>query len=151
ADEQREIERFQAELAEQYVAYRAEMMAKAAVKARGMWKNAQPAEDYPYCQDKGVKPRGLRFYRFRNGDEVLLVPTFNEDEKLVNLQMIHPDGAKRFLKGGQYTNTHCWINPPDEDESLIYLAEGWATGETIYQASEAAVLISFGTENLVAA
>jgi hypothetical protein len=88
---------------------------------------------------------------FDEGD-TLLVPIYNEKNKLVNLQFIHEDGHKHFLKGGQMQGCHYWVTKPKvaEVNNTIVVGEGWATGEVAYQATACAVISAFCASNLVA-
>ena len=129
---------------------RAKARAEARVKARRMWRDAEKAtSDHVYCQRKNVKPRGLRAFRFKNGSRPLLVPMWGEDRKLQNLQFIHADGRKHGLKGGRQSDCHRWVKKPsDGDGNTICICEGWATGESIYQATKHAVIVAFNADNL---
>jgi putative DNA primase/helicase len=128
----------------------AEERTEARKKANGMWQGAEKAwASYPYCQRKRVKPADLRIYRFRNGDEVLCVPIHDEDEYLVSLQLIDADGHKHFLDGGRKQGCHYWIGWRDQ-EKVICICEGRATGEAIYAATRYSVVIAFDAGNLKA-
>jgi putative DNA primase/helicase len=132
---------------------RAEANAEARTKAKDMWRRGvAPDDDHEYCRRKGIKPRGLRMFRFRSGATPLLVPMYDDDGKLCNLHFIHEDGHKHGLRGGPVNGCHYWIcKPQHADTDTIVICEGWSTGETIYQATGHAVVISFGSGNLPAA
>jgi putative DNA primase/helicase len=152
AEERQEIGEAIERARSEHARYKAEVHAEARVKAKRMWRDAEAASDsHEYCERKQVKPVGLRMIQFRDGDMPLLVPMYDEDEKLQNLQFIHRDGRKHGLRGGDQTDCHFWIAKPEEvksDRKIICLAEGWATGETIYQAKGCATVIGFGASNL---
>jgi phage/plasmid primase-like uncharacterized protein len=131
-----------------------ERLRKAAIrKAIQIWQAAGEAPDsFAYCQDKKVDPEGLRWCRWEDGVKVLLVPLYNERNKLVNLERIYPDGLKRFLTDGQVAGAHFWIaKPPATGTAIIIcICEGWATGETIYQATGHYVVAACNAGNLLA-
>src|SRR3546814_8903572 len=62
-----------------------------------MWAAAGPARaDHAYLVKKGISP-----HHFRQSADKVLVPMFDGDGHLRNLQRIGPDGSKRFLRGGR--------------------------------------------------
>jgi phage/plasmid primase-like uncharacterized protein len=132
---------------------RAKLQAEAAIKANRMWNDADAASpNHRYCRDKKVEPTHLRMWRFKDGGNPLLIPLRNHKGKIVNLQFIHTDGRKHGLKGGQASDCHFWIALPSEvgdKVKTIVVCEGWATGETICQATGYAVIMTFGTGNLL--
>ena len=133
-------------------AERERLRKEAIKKANRIWRKVGKAPaDFTYCEDKGVEPEGLRWCRWQDAVKVLLVPMYNENNKLVNLERIYPDGRKRFLADGQVTGTHFWVASPQTAEpAIICIAEGWATAETIYQATGHAVVAAFNAGNLLA-
>jgi phage/plasmid primase-like uncharacterized protein len=153
AAEQREIDRAGERARDKESKLRKKVQAEAAVKARSMWKKAAPAsKSFPYCKRKLVDPVDLRTFTFSNRDQTLLVPAYDEKDRVQSLQLIQPDGKKRFLKGSRAAVSHFWICHPDadavDDPDRIFICEGWATGESIYQATGCAVLMAFYAENL---
>jgi putative DNA primase/helicase len=130
----------------------AEINEEARIKARNMSQAADPAPDsYAYCQRKGVKPDVLKMYTFKKTvDTSLLVPVYDDHGKMLSLQFIDRDGKKIFLKGSRAGGGHFWIHKPKQTNDTIIVCEGWATGESIYQATGHAVVMSFGAGNLVA-
>jgi phage/plasmid primase-like uncharacterized protein len=151
AEEQREIERAMAEALTECEQARAKHRAEARVKAKRMWADAEKASaGHDYCQRKQVEPHGLRTIRFKDGGQPLFVPMRDEKGKLVNLQFIRPDGDKHGLRGGQQSGCHYWVAKPTETNSkTIVICEGWATGESIFQATEHAVIVAFNAGNLL--
>ena len=99
---------------------------EACSKANRMWKSADKATAaHPYCQNKQVNPRGLKQWRFADGAWVLLVPMWDADSKLVNLQFVRSDGHKHGLTGGQQGDCHFWIDKPRRGQPIC-ICEGWA-------------------------
>jgi hypothetical protein len=123
----------------------AKLQAEAAIKAKRMWSDADEASsDHPYCARKKVTPDGLKMWEFQDGANPLLVPLRNAKGKIVNLQFIHTDGRKHCLRDARQSDCHFWIASPsqvEESVNTIVVCEGWATGETIFQATEYAVKI----------
>ena len=124
---------------------------RAAVEAKRRWEDAEPAsESHPYCKGRGVRPGALKVESWRGGAKPLLVPMRDEESKLVNLQIIHEDGKKHSIKGGQHKDTHYWIAAPEKVKSkTICIAEGWATGRSARDATRHSTIVTFGKSNLL--
>ena len=131
---------------------RAEAEAVALAKARRMWADANLASpEHPYCARKGVKPDGLRSWRFADGTTSLLVPVLDGEEKLMSLQYIPEEGKKKFKRDCRVGGGHFWVCEPSADPAgTICICEGWATGESIYQATQHNVVIAFFAGNMLA-
>ena len=116
---------------------------KAADKAGRIWCGAQPAQaDHPYLLRKGIKP-----HRLRQSGDTLLVPLY-ADGLLMNLQRIYPNGAQRFPAGGKVKGCYSPIGRLELGEPL-YIAEGWATGASIHEATGCAVACAMSAGNLL--
>lgn len=114
----------------------------AAARAAKLWSGAKPAtDDHPYLQAKGVHAFGLRALR-----DQLMIPARDADGRLHTLQFIGPDGAKKFLTGGRISGCYFAIGRPAD---VLLLAEGYATGATLYQATGSAVAVCFNCGNLL--
>lgn len=112
-------------------------------KAAAIWQAAQPAtENHPYIVRKGIKPHGVRAYK-----DALVVPMFDAAGELHNLQFVGADGQKRFLTGGQVKGCYFTIGKPD---GALCIAEGYATGASIHEATGYAVAVAFNAGNLEA-
>lgn len=124
--------------------------AKARAEAKQLWVKSKPAwEQHPYCKRKGVKPTGLKMER-RDSASPLLVPVYDKENKLVNIQSIHTDGKKHYITGGPSKDCHYWIVKPSEVKSkAICICEGWATGASAHAATKYAVIMTFGKANLL--
>ncbi|MCW1938077.1 toprim domain-containing protein [Pseudomonas sp. MDMC_285] len=115
----------------------------AAEYAARLWRDARRADPgHPYLVGKGCRSHTLR----QRGD-VLLVP-LSRDGVLVNLQRIHPDGAKRFLSGGMVKGCCSSLGSIAAGQPL-YICEGWATGATIHEETGAAVACAMNAGNLL--
>lgn len=108
-----------------------------------LWKMAKPADPlHTYLLAKGVQPYLLR----QLGQGRLLVPLC-DDGRLVNLQIIMPDGEKRFLKGGRVQGCYAPLGKFSEG-CRLYVCEGWATGATLHKTTGSPVVCAMNAGNL---
>ena len=105
------------------------------------WTQAEQVDSHQYLADKGVRSYDLRVDR-----GALLVPLFNIDGEMVNIQSISPNGDKYFTKGGQKKG--CFYLLGDVTDTIIF-CEGYSTGASIYEATKIAVAICFDAGNLL--
>lgn len=120
---------------------------KAGKRAYARWMNADPVQEHPYLQRKGVDGLALR----QNQDGNLLVPGYDlETGRLQTLQHISPTGGKWFEKQCPKTGAVCIL--PDKDalqnQEIVLIAEGYATGASLHRATGLPVAIAFDTGNL---
>lgn len=109
-------------------AERRRLQQRAAEAARRWWAGACRADpEHPYLARKVVGVHGLR----QRGDD-LLIPLYASG-RLVNLQRIAPDGAKRFLSGGQVQASYSPLGIITSSQPLC-ICEGWATAATLHEA-----------------
>ena len=114
---------------------------RARAKAARMWRDAAPADpEHPYLRAKRIRPHGIR----QVGDE-LLVRVVDADGTLRGLQRIGPDGRKRFLAGTEVSGGYFPIGSPN---GSVVLAEGYATGAAVHEATGQAVAVAFNAGNL---
>lgn len=120
---------------------------KAAGKANHIWKRAIFADaGNPYLHRKRVQAHGAKTVNGGSLKGVLIVPLFNASLKRVNVQLIHPDGTKRFLKGGQKQSCFWWLGKPSD---TVLVAEGFATAASLYQATGNQTFMAIDSGNLV--
>lgn len=113
----------------------------ARLKAAEIWHAARPApDDHVYLLGKGVKSHGLRVH-----DGALVLP-MRDGAELYSLQFIAGDGCKRFLTGGRVSGCYFSIGKPD---GVLCIAEGYATGASIYETTGYAVAVAFNAGNLL--
>jgi putative DNA primase/helicase len=160
ARQRRELrQRQRARAAEQARAQRA-----AAELALRIWQASQPARVHPYLTRKGIAAHGARIctvdtrrkpYAIRpdlppaqrpDYRGALLVPV-TIDRRIVSLQFIAADGAKRFLSGGRTEGGYFAIGAAQDDRPL-YIAEGFGTAATIYELTQAPTVAAFNAGNL---
>lgn len=114
----------------------------AASTAHQQWEAAALATDAPYLRQKAIGPHGTR-----QRGQTLLVPVFDARGEIQSLQTIQPDGVKRFLSGGRMTGGRFWIG---QYGAVLVLAEGFATGAAIHEATGLPVCVAFNAGNLLA-
>lgn len=132
----------------------AQAHAKAEKTAYGIWKNASPADpNHAYARTKGLGINtdvlsGIRQNEYQ-GKKQLVIPLYS-DNKLVNVQTIDEDGHKKFLNGGQKQGAYTVIGDLKQSQDGIFLAEGFATASSVYQATKKPVVVAFDAGNLKA-
>lgn len=118
--------------------------AEAQTRAAGIWKAAPLApDDHPYLTRKGIKAHGARLHK-----GALLIP-MRADGKIHSLQFIGGDSDKRFLTGGRVAGCYFSIGNT-RGASALCVAEGFATGATIFEATGYPVAVAFNAGNLLA-
>ncbi len=109
---------------------------------------AQAPADHPYLVKKGVEPYGIKIDRHGR----LLVPLRDRDGFLWNFQWIDKDGRKGFLEGSRKAGLFHVLGEPAKltGKGPIILAEGYATGATLYKATGITTVVAFDGGNLPA-
>lgn len=110
-------------------------------RANQIWAKAGPCAEHPYLTRKGIKPNGARLYR-----DALLIP-MRAGGELHSLQFIGTDGDKRFLTGGRVAGCYFSIGNP-KGAAALCIAEGFATGAAIREATGYPVAVAFNAGNL---
>ncbi|GAC1607463.1 MAG: DUF927 domain-containing protein [Aquirhabdus sp.] len=131
ADDQAEIERKQA---------------AAAGLAAKAWADAKVIGDSAYLKRKKVTAHSVRFATDKTGD-VLLVPIIDSSGKLWNLQRIFANSDKRFYTGGRVSGCFHVLGDVGASDWLL-IAEGYATGATLLEATGYAVAVAFSASNV---
>lgn len=129
------------EAAERVDAEKRAHAAKMAVnRARSQWHKARDEGASAYLERKQITPEAVRF----DDDGTLLVPMFQYADgiRLVGLQKITPDGAKRFNKGMEKKGASFILGDLAADDRVAMIAEGYATGRSIRMATDEAVPLS---------
>jgi len=124
------------------IAERDAAYAVAAKEAQVLFDNAVPVVSHDYLTNKGIRPNMARVFGGK-----LIIPVYGSDGEIQSVQSIFSDGAKRFHSGGKMAGGHCWIGDPVESETLL-IAEGFATADSLHQATKLAVCIAFNAGNL---
>ncbi len=127
----------------------ARRQASARERAAHIWARAQLAPaDHPYLVAKVVAARGLRVYR-----GALVAPVRDAVGDLHGLQFIGGSGIKRFLKDAAVRGHYFQIGETGvagEGPEIFCVAEGFATGASIHEATGHRVAVAFHAGNLVA-
>lgn len=111
-------------------------------KAAIIWNASPPAPDHhPYLARKGVKAHGLRLSR-----GAIVLPMRDNAGILHSLQFIDAEGNKRFLSGGRKKGCYFAMGTPLD---TLCIAEGYATGASVYEATGYAVAVAFDAGNLL--
>ena len=80
--------------------------------------------------------------------DLLAVPLKNSDGEVWNAQFISPDGKKRYFKQGRKRGLAFRIGTPGKF-AVIVLAEGYATGASIFEATGLCVIVTFNKVNML--
>lgn len=140
--------------AEERAAYRARMEAarqqrdadkaarhaEAAKRAAAIWAASRPGP-HGYLERKGIEAHGTAVYK-----GALVVPVRDSTGALTSLQFIAEDGEKKLLTGGRKEG--CYFRIGGRPADTLYIAEGFATGASIFQATGRSVAVAFDTGNL---
>ncbi|OJA21991.1 VapE domain-containing protein [Burkholderia ubonensis] len=113
----------------------------AANRAYDQWSRADERGSSAYLDRKKITPEGVRF----DEDGTMFVPMFqygDDEPRLVGLQKITPDGAKRFNKGMQKKGAAYLLGDVAADDRMVLVAEGYATGRSIRMATREAFALS---------
>jgi putative DNA primase/helicase len=78
-------------------------------------------------------------------DGALMVPVRNVAGELQTLQFVSPEGEKRFVPGGRKAGGYFAIGAPAD---VLCIAEGYATGASVHEATGHAVAVAFDAGNL---
>ena len=139
ADRKRQIE-------EQREAERRAAAARAAEKAAKMWEAGHDAADraHDYLSRKKIPGIGARVLR-----DMLLIPMRLAPGALCGLQVIQPDGSRKFLTGTPAGGAYTTIGRPTKTGPIV-ICEGYATGVSIHVATGYCVVVAFSASNLSA-
>jgi putative DNA primase/helicase len=141
-EDRRALQKAQAEAAARVAADIERFEAKARAEAESIWQHADLAPaGHPYLLAKKISPNGSRLYK-----GCLVLPVRAADHTLHSVQFISTTGEKRFLRGGR-TRGCCYAM--GKVGKRAYVAEGFATGTTIHEATGEAVFIAFHAGNLL--
>lgn len=115
----------------------------AATAVQDIWNSCQYAsDDHPYLVAKGVKAHGIKV----TNDGRLVIPVKNHNG-ILSLQYIDAQGGKLFHSGGSTEGGFFQLDP-DCSTQTLYVAEGYATAATIYEATGQSCLVAFNASNI---
>ncbi|RCK47774.1 zincin-like metallopeptidase domain-containing protein [Thalassospira profundimaris] len=142
----KELEQSRAEAAARKAAQEQELRAQyraVAKRAYGIFQNAEPAPaNHPYLQNKQVPAGDLRIDQSGN----LLMPMANDKGFIENIQTIHPDGTKMYLKDGKKRGLMHVIEGDPKGPMIV--TEGYSTGQSLHMASGLTVVVALDSGNL---
>ena len=78
----------------------------------------------------------------------LMIPMWVSRVGLVNLQLIYPDGLKRFMAGARVKGAYSIIGCLDGADRVL-VCEGWATGASLFETYGLPVVVAFNAGNLM--
>lgn len=108
-----------------------------------IWSDGMAASpDHPYLARKGI---GVHCARV-TGDGRLMVPLYSPDGTISSLQYISDDGTKIYHPGGA-TGGKFWSI--GTDDTVIYIAEGFATAATVHEETGRMCVVAYCASNLV--
>lgn len=116
----------------------------AAKRAERLWKGKSVDRDCPYFDRKQIKNHSCKI----NGKGNALVSAQDIDGKIWNVQEIHSDGTKLFLAGGRINGCFHVIGEILDSKQIVCIAEGYATGASIYEASGYTTIVAFQSGNI---
>ena len=125
------------------------VMARKKAEWIAIYENAKVATEHSYCTKKGVQAQheGSPLPLKITNDGILLIPSVGADGKIVGAQRIYPAPEHRKLTTPGGGGGHHVIGQIDA-EGTVYIAEGFATAASIYEAIGIACIVSFGTSNM---
>ena len=115
----------------------------AMLRAAEIWKKCKPIAnqaDHPYLVKKRIQPHEARLHQ-----DSLVIPIYNDSDRLTNLQFIKADGKKRFLKDG--CKKGCFHIIGDVSDKIL-ICEGFATGASLHEDTGKRVVIALDAGNL---
>jgi putative DNA primase/helicase len=126
---------------------------KAAVQAKMLVNAARKAAGNAYLEKKGwadkevltLQGNGLRLGGVDFAADDLVIPLYDLSGNLVNTQLINGSGEKRMLAGGQVTGAAHHFE--GNDNTVIWMAEGYATGLTIHELTGETVYVALSANN----
>lgn len=120
----------------------AKRKAEARERAAAIWAASKPGP-HAYLERKGIEAHGARVSR-----DSLVIPVRDASGALHSLQFIALDGEKKFLKDGRIEG--CYFGLGGKPGGVLCIAEGFATGASIHQATGHPVAVAFNAGNLEA-
>lgn len=117
-------------------------------RAVALWDNSERVDLLnPYLVSKRVGCYGIR-----QSGSLLAIPLLDLDGYLHNIQLIHPDGIKRFLSGGRKKGLYFPLSYDGDitNSDRLVICEGYATGASyLADYPDVSVLVAFDAGNLL--
>ena len=99
---------------------------------------------HPYLVQKQIKALNVRVDARGN----LIVPIYDNNVELCNLQTISVTGSKLFTKNAKIKKCFHPLGFLERQPPVIVLCEGYATGVSLYQATQIPTVVCFNAGNL---
>lgn len=115
-------------------------------QAMDIWRASNTNGTHPYITTKQLS--GLHNAQIETSSGALLVPMRLANVELVNLQMIYPNGFKRFMAGARVKGAYSVIGSLHNAERVL-ICEGWATGASLFELYKLPVVVAFNAGNLM--
>jgi len=119
-------------------------------QAQDRWRAGVSTGTHAYITKKQLT--GLHNARIEESSGALLIPLWVAGVGVVNLQLIYPNGTKRFMQGARVKGAYSVIGSLDNAERVL-ICEGWATGASLFERYESEgyqVVVAFNAGNLMA-
>lgn len=100
--------------------------------------------EHPYLVKKRAGSHGI----YQTGDGRLMLPVV-KDDAVVSAQYIDDDGTKQFHGGGEIKGGYFPIGPIPP-QGAVYVAEGYATAASIYEATGQTTIVALNAGNMPA-
>lgn len=137
-----QIEANRADIEKKEREYRKQRQEQVAFECQEEWNRLpEPDRHHPYLVKKGLK----NGYGCRQSDTSLVIPLFDENNRISSLQYISPNGDKQFKSEAKVKGCCFQIG----SGTPVFLAEGFATAAAIYQETRKPCLAAFNADNLV--
>ena len=135
------FQRKQQEMQEQLKAEKEAAEEEASRESAERFRSYEPASlDHPYLKKKGLK----NAYGAKTDGVNLVLPAMDITGKIWSLQTISADGAKLFKSGGRLKGCFWQVGAGFPS----FLAEGYATAASVYEATGKPCLIAYSANNL---
>lgn len=105
-------------------------------------RSSRASSSHPYVERKRIDHRPLR----QDGD-ALLIPMFDDDGRIWNIQRILPNGKKLFMKEARIDGLFSIIGDFKGAREAV-IGEGYATLDSVHQATGLPCIVAFNTSNL---
>jgi len=129
------------EISDKVVIDMEERRAEGKRKAQSLWNNSPTAYRHPYLERKKLPAKGLKAF-----SNFLLIPCYDGDGVLCNVQRIDAHGTKRFLKGSSGKGLSLTLGDLSQASSC-FVCEGYATGASIFESTSIPVAVAFSACN----
>lgn len=114
-----------------------------------MWEESTDADSHPYLTKKGLTGVSAKvWFDSHRMEDAILVPAYKAGD-MVGMQKIYQDGAKMFVPSSDLDGSWFSIGGDIHESEHVAICEGYATGQTIHQATGWPVAVAFNAGNMV--